>query len=350
MLRSSTIIDRLLASGMKDVCLIADAATALSISNVSAIDVVQRMEKHKEWSEQVERLAKIPQPAQRSEEWYNTRWNLITASDIAQALEEGKFGTQKDFLIKKCDPESAGSFNANLPPLVWGVKYEPVANALYEFRTGQRVLEFGLLKHPTLDFIGASPDGITQQGIMLEIKCPWRRKITGEIPRQYYYQIQAQLDVCGLCECDFLEVGLAEYPSEAEFVADGPEYGGRTSEGNEKGILIEYMDSGNRSYEYSKIGADVHELLEWRDSVLECRPGGKVVFWRVDVFSVVRVVKDEFFVTEMYAKARVVWDTVLRYRQDPDALRKELLGEKKKRSAPAVAAKHACPLLSDEDD
>ena len=60
------------------------------------------------------------------------------------------------------------------------------------------VFEFGILRHPTIECLGASPDGISDIGIMLEIKCPWKRKKTETIPEQYYYQIQGQLDVCSL--------------------------------------------------------------------------------------------------------------------------------------------------------
>jgi hypothetical protein len=44
---------------------------------------------------------------------------------------------------------------------------------------------------------------------MLEIKCPFRRRITGEVPLQYYYQIQGQL------ECEF-----SKYFNEAEYWGD----------------------------------------------------------------------------------------------------------------------------------
>lgn len=151
---------------------------------------------------------------QRTPDWYEARKHLITASDAAQALGEGKFGTRKDFFKKKIDAIRAitpSSINMDIPPLQWGIKYEPVAAYVYEHLMGVKLHDFGLMIHPTHKFIGASPDGINDFGIMLEIKCPYRRKISGEIPSQYYTQMQLQMDVCNLRECDYMECEIMEY-------------------------------------------------------------------------------------------------------------------------------------------
>lgn len=41
-----------------------------------------------------------------------------------------------------------------------------------------KIYEFGLMKNPHHDFFGASPDGISELGVMLEIKCPYKRRPT----------------------------------------------------------------------------------------------------------------------------------------------------------------------------
>jgi putative phage-type endonuclease len=162
-------------------------------------------------------LLQNPGVTQRTPEWYAARMTMITASDIAQALGCAKFGTQKQFFVKKCGgPEEQKEFDGSLPPLKWGVMFEPVANAVYERLNGVCLHEFGLLRHPEVDYIGASPDGITDDGVMVEIKCPWRRKITGEVPLQYYYQIQGQLEVTGLRDCDYFECEFFEVPGADE--------------------------------------------------------------------------------------------------------------------------------------
>jgi hypothetical protein len=104
--------------------------------------------------------------------------------------------------------------------MLWGNKYESVAVLIYEYRNNVKVLEFGCLKHPFINFLGASPDGITEDGIMLEIKCPSTREITGIPPPYYWCQVQGQLEVCELDRCDFLECKIKEYDGEEEYLND----------------------------------------------------------------------------------------------------------------------------------
>ena len=51
----------------------------------------------------------------------------------------------------------------------------------YEIRNKTSVIEFGCLPHPIYT-IRCFPDGITPDGIMLEIKCPYSREIKGYPP------------------------------------------------------------------------------------------------------------------------------------------------------------------------
>lgn len=107
--------------------------------------------------DQVQHLMTLKQPAQRTPEWYAMRKTRLTASDLATALGESKYNTCFSLLEKKIGmgKKFTGNFATE-----WGVKYEPVATEIYERRNGVRVVEFGLLPHPTISFLGASPDGI----------------------------------------------------------------------------------------------------------------------------------------------------------------------------------------------
>ena len=69
--------------------------------NLTEEYIDNRLRKIDEYKKQLEKIKEIPIIEQRSDEWFSIRRNLITASDMAQALNKGKFGTQKDFLIKK---------------------------------------------------------------------------------------------------------------------------------------------------------------------------------------------------------------------------------------------------------
>jgi putative phage-type endonuclease len=243
---------------------------------------------------------------------------MITASDIAQALGKGKFGTQKELIWKKVLPQDDGAWAsmANCPPIKWGTMYEDVAQSIYSKRTGFDMFEFGLVPHFNKDVnIGASPDGISDVGVMLEIKCPYRRKITGDVPEQYYYQIQGQLECCGLAECDFLEVSLVE-ESRSTFY-DLPDY-------PERGIVFEYFVDGSSKYAYS--GPDWSKLaLEAFESLLlDEHRINKIHYWRVDVYSCVRVVKDVAFVEKFVGEVQEIWAKIVRYREDPGLMAAEI--------------------------
>jgi len=142
----------------------------------------------------IKKLDAAPQPEQRSPEWFAMRETMITASDMATAIDENPYQGPFDLIKKKCH---ITGYKPN-KYTEWGVKYEPVADLVYKYKIGKEIKEYGLLKHDTISMIGASPDGITADGIMVEIKCPFCRKITGIVPHYYWIQIQIQLEVCDL--------------------------------------------------------------------------------------------------------------------------------------------------------
>jgi putative phage-type endonuclease len=153
---------------------------------------------------QVESLLKIPQYEQRSPEWFNQRNNAITASDIPTVLGENSYKTSLSLLIDKCA--------ANPKPFVgnsatkWGTHYEDIAIEKYSELRNKEVLSFGLLIHPEYPWLGGSPDGITTDGILLEVKCPLRRKIVmGEVPHHYLSQVLLNLEICNLEIGHFIE-------------------------------------------------------------------------------------------------------------------------------------------------
>ena len=152
----------------------------------------------------VEELLKLPQYEQRSPEWFEQRNNAITASDIPTVLGENTYKTPMSLFIDKC--------NANPKPFVgnaatkWGTHYEDIAIEKYSELRCKEVLSFGLLIHPNYPWLGGSPDGITTDGILLEVKCPLKRKIVmGEVPHHYLSQILLNLEICDLELGHFIE-------------------------------------------------------------------------------------------------------------------------------------------------
>jgi putative phage-type endonuclease len=287
-------------------------------------DILNRMRELQNNRDIVRKLLDIPKIEQKSETWYNVRKNLITASDFAQALGQGKFGTQNDIIKKKVklDDESNSSFNN--PFFQWGNMFEPIANNIYSLLHSNVIVhEFGLIPHPKHRFFGASPDGITDYGIMLEIKCPFKRKIEsgGEIPLQYYYQIQGQLDVCGLKECDYFECQFALYDSQEEFRAS-------FDDNCMKGVIIE---TDNKRYLYSNIysptltNVGLDEINQWIEEININNAVSNIKYWYLSHFNLQRVKYDKEFVEENMRDLSVVWSKIEEYRNNPSKFELEIL-------------------------
>ena len=200
-------------------------------------------------------LLKLPKVEQRSKEWFQLRENRLTASDLAQAMGKGKFGTREDLLAKKAFPISKPL--EMVPPLKWGVMFEDMGMRCYqEAKNNIYIHEFGLIPHDSIDCFGASPDGITETCIMVEMKCPYRRKFNGQIPEQYYLQIQGQLATCKLEYCDYVECYIGVYDTVGEYEL-------MVKKEDKHGIIMEYMKNNDYTYEYSPLGLSSQECIQW---------------------------------------------------------------------------------------
>ena len=79
-------------------------------------------------------LESIPQPEQRTKEWYEFRKNRLTASDFYYVIDPTKSKTN-DMILKKCDFELPYISNNATSH---GIKFEDVAIQIYEFINKER--------------------------------------------------------------------------------------------------------------------------------------------------------------------------------------------------------------------
>lgn len=141
-------------------------------------------------------LLEREQYEQRTEAWYSRRRGLITASDAPAALGVKPFpsfsGCPRSECLKK---KVSGSFQGNIF-CAHGIRLEDEARDLAAAALGVKIMDVGLLVHPDLPWLGASPDGVTTCGRAVEIKCPMRRAIVpGKQPGHYFPQVQVQMEV-----------------------------------------------------------------------------------------------------------------------------------------------------------
>ena len=265
-------------------------------------------------------LLSLPVIEQKTEAWYKAREGMISASDFAQALGEGKFGTQKQLIQKKCEPVNESAFSLSNPFFRWGNMFEPVAIDIYSMLNNDiKIHSFGLIKHPKHDFFGASPDGISGDGVMVEIKCPFKRKIDGEIPKQYFYQIQGQLDVCDLDECDYFECEFVQVNSLAvleEKIADI----------DFCGVMIESVD---KSFKYGTIlsgcNKDITTLNKYINEKLH--PNEYVILWYLEKYNKKRVIRDKVFMETKIKEVEKIWNKIVYYRKNKSKYAIEVLNK-----------------------
>jgi putative phage-type endonuclease len=334
-------IDRVSRMGNKNVRDIQSLISTVTGQMLTETDVIERHSSLEKYRSRLKEMLPSSERGitQRTPDWYSAREVMITASDFAQALGFSKFGNRKDFYEKKCGFAPPKAFDDSIPPLRWGVMFEPVANYIYSRLNGNAVVhEFGLLRHPTIPFLGASPDGVTEDGIMLEIKCPWRRKIDGTVPQQYYFQIQGQLAVCGLSECDYFEVEFDELRSSAEVDAEFC-YESYVSHEEEvvrsvmRGVFIEVKTHGNnvstkyvypdpwnsvettyfdhlRAFVKITTGSETENHFLYSPGKCDETKNYKVIWWRLRRHNTIKVRADKEFINNMIDELRSVWSTV----------------------------------------
>lgn len=164
---------------------------------------------------QVEKLISKEYAAQRSAEWLELRGNMLTASDAATAIGLNPYEKPEGLILKKCGHKKFDGNQATFH----GNKYEDEARDIYCDQYGEVCHEIGLYPHPQYKWLGGSPDGVTESGKLVEIKCPLRRKITPEVPVYYMPQIQLLLDILDLEEAVFIQYKPYEltWPGPMEF-------------------------------------------------------------------------------------------------------------------------------------
>lgn len=153
--------------------------------------------------------------AQRSQEWLELRGKMLTASDAATAIGVNPYEKPEGLILKKC---GYNKFHGN-EATAHGNKYEDEARDKWCEQTGEVCHEIGLHPHSVHKWLGGSPDGITESGKLVEIKCPLKRKITPEVPVYYMPQLQLLMEILDLEEAVFIQYKPPEltWPSPSEF-------------------------------------------------------------------------------------------------------------------------------------
>ena len=259
-------------------------------------------------------------PKQRTPEWYQRRYNMMTASNLWQALNTD---AQRNRLIyEKCKPLDFG-YTENKwvntdNSLHWGVKYEPLTALIYEKLTGAKIEEFGCIQHEKYPFLGASPDGIVTNsdsplfGRMLEIKNIYNRDMDGTPSEAYWIQIQMQLECCNLDVCDFVETRFKEYGSESEVFEEADTT-------LDRGLILHFIPKDGKSnvplYKYMPLDISLNRnaMDEWITSCKMELPEHAVyekIYWYLDDIQMSTIERHTMWFEAALPILKQTWETI----------------------------------------
>lgn len=139
---------------------------------------------------------------QRSQEWFAARKGRITGSMVGAALGLDP-NTSRDEAMRRMVRAYQGlpsEFVGNIAT-TWGTNHEEEAREAFEYDQNCVVAPAAFVMHPTLDWLGASPDGYLGNHALLEIKCPFGLRDKPKpvpfksinIQPHYYAQMQVQM-------------------------------------------------------------------------------------------------------------------------------------------------------------
>jgi putative phage-type endonuclease len=156
-----------------------------------------------------------PNPLQGGGDWLEERAGCATASrmrDLLDFRKDGKPGAKRLQYMKELVAErmTGNSVHHHMTQtMADGIEREPFARELYEDVSGNDVVLCGFVRHPTIEFAGASPDGLVGHEGLIEIKCPtaptfvdWL--IAGTVPEEHMDQMMFQLACTRRRFCDFV--------------------------------------------------------------------------------------------------------------------------------------------------
>ncbi len=306
-------LDNLLLKYIKnDITLDQHDYNFLSNNHIDKNFIENRVKNLKLNTQKLKILLEYPLIEQRTKEWFDKRKKCLTASDLLEGISKNN----KLLAKKKAGVYIDNTDFTNIPPLKWGTMFEDMAIREYsQLNNNIKIHEFGLIDNNNIKNFAASPDGISELGIMIEIKCPYSREIKKNvIPEKYYYQIQGQLAVCNLNECDYVECDFGTINNENDYI----KYVSDNNLNNKNhGIIAEYYSLNNNLYKYlysnsylssEKCIKDINEKIDiFNEDDYKYQ---KKIYWYLKKIYIQRVNFNELLWYNIPEKINNFWSTV----------------------------------------
>jgi hypothetical protein len=146
------------------------------------------------------------------------------------------------------------------------------------------------------------------------------REINGNPKKEYWIQMQLQMETCNLDECDFLETKFVEYSDIQSFNEDStPDEITTSKDGSKKGIIIQFQASdGKPFYAYKPLDLITQdEIDQWEEETLELYQSEeynyvlvKFIYWKLEEMSCVLVLRNKQWFQDNIEQLQNIWTII----------------------------------------
>ncbi len=140
---------------------------------------------------------------QGSELWLQARLGHVTASrfkDVLAKIKSGEAASRRNYKAQLVVERLTGQIQESYKnaAMEWGTATEPQARNAYEFLHDCTVVQTGFTKHPSLEWVGCSVDGLIGTDGGIEIKCPYQSAVhldtlLNGMPAEHTAQVQGAM-------------------------------------------------------------------------------------------------------------------------------------------------------------
>jgi hypothetical protein len=180
-------------------------------------------------------------------------------------------------------------------------------------------------------------------------------------------QMQGQLEVCDLEECDFLQVKIEEYNSFREYVEDTSDskVPGQTMDGRPKGLVVTFkiQEIGKTDYslhyEYSPWSLDDEPLRLWKENTIKDKLDKHLCdidthcslleekYWFIKRYECTLVRRDKKWWFSVVPEIIKFWDEVTYYRRIGNADVQKKIDSRKRKKKPTDKKTFVMPKLAE---
>ena len=157
---------------------------------------------------------------------------------------------------------------------------------------------------------------------MLEIKNVVSREINGIPKMEYWIQMQLQMEVCDLNECDFLETKFTEYSDKESYIQD--------NETKYKGIILQFLKNEEPYYEYAPFmltDISSEQYINYYNEIMNKNKDLifiKTIYWKIEKISCVLVLRNKLWFSAILPYIETFWNNLVSERDSGEYKRIKL--------------------------